>query len=153
MKVRMGFVSNSSSSSFVCDVCGSSYEGWDGMYDVDHFYCQVGHELCGHCSGSVHIAIKALAKDMNRAAEQLEMTDAEFNELMGVEDKEDWIKERVMYDELDSAVCPICNFTHISGSLEAQFLREKFGLKRDEVIQELRTTYKNLKGWEKRNEG
>ena len=30
MKVRIGFVSNSSSSSFVCDVCGEHAEGWDG---------------------------------------------------------------------------------------------------------------------------
>jgi len=29
MKIRNGFVSNSSSSSFTCDVCGMSESGWD----------------------------------------------------------------------------------------------------------------------------
>jgi hypothetical protein len=47
MKVRTGFVSNSSSSSFTCDGCGNTESGWDlclseaGMVD-----CEVGHCLC-----------------------------------------------------------------------------------------------------------
>lgn len=44
MKIRMGFVSNSSSSSFVCDLTGRSYEGYDGEYEVDTVTCEHGHE-------------------------------------------------------------------------------------------------------------
>lgn len=44
MKIRLGFVSNSSSSSFVCDLTGRSYEGYDDEYDVDKVTCEKGHE-------------------------------------------------------------------------------------------------------------
>lgn len=48
MKIRFGFVSNSSSSSYVCEVCGNAESGWDagaaecGMYtcsDHTHIFC------------------------------------------------------------------------------------------------------------------
>ena len=46
MKVRQGFVSNSSSSSFVCDISGASYEGQDGDYgDTKHLCCVKGHNI------------------------------------------------------------------------------------------------------------
>ena len=39
MKIRSGFVSNSSASSFVCDICGEIEAGWDGEYDCEVFSC------------------------------------------------------------------------------------------------------------------
>ncbi len=50
MKIRQGFVSNSSSSSFTCVVCGQTYSGWDACLDDAEMYrCLNGHEFCeGH---------------------------------------------------------------------------------------------------------
>ena len=45
MKRRLGLVSNSSSSSFVCDLTGVSYEGYEGEYDVDVLMCEQGHSF------------------------------------------------------------------------------------------------------------
>lgn len=47
MKIRTGFVSNSSSSSFTCDVCGASFTGYDGEYDEEVYNCVNGHSICG----------------------------------------------------------------------------------------------------------
>lgn len=47
MKKRFGFVSNSSSSSFVCDVCGTVEAGMDACasdFDMTYFSC--GHTVC-----------------------------------------------------------------------------------------------------------
>lgn len=47
MKIRKGFVSNSSSSSFVCSVCGDTQEGFGlSMSDIDYYECINGHVLC-----------------------------------------------------------------------------------------------------------
>jgi hypothetical protein len=44
MKIRTGFVSNSSSSSFVCEITGEEFSGWDaGLDDFDLVECQNGH--------------------------------------------------------------------------------------------------------------
>lgn len=47
MKVRQGFVSNSSSSSFICDACGQDSSGWDlCMDEAGMFQCENGHTIC-----------------------------------------------------------------------------------------------------------
>ena len=47
MKVRRGFVSNSSSSSFVCVICDNVESGYDAsLNDVGICECDNGHTMC-----------------------------------------------------------------------------------------------------------
>ena len=47
MKIRNGYVSNSSSSSFVCDICRAEYSGMDACLDDAGMYsCENGHIIC-----------------------------------------------------------------------------------------------------------
>jgi len=47
MKIRNGFVSNSSSSSFICEICGDARSGWDASpSDVDMEMCEHYHYFC-----------------------------------------------------------------------------------------------------------
>jgi hypothetical protein len=152
MKIRIGFVSNSSSSSFVCSICGDSYSGYDGQYEVKHYECQNGHEICGDCSDDINILIKKLSEDVNYAIKKLELTDAEANELIGAEDKYDCINEWVHFDGLDSSVCPICVLTHVPDYVKLRYVLEKFDLSEKDICDEIREKYTNLKAWENRNE-
>jgi len=55
MKTRQYFVSNSSSSSFICNVCGEDYIGMDaGLNDSGMFECVSGHTICdSHAVGVI----------------------------------------------------------------------------------------------------
>jgi hypothetical protein len=48
MKIRTGFVSNSSSSSFICGICGEVQSGWDlSLSDAEMVECSKhGHIFC-----------------------------------------------------------------------------------------------------------
>ena len=51
MKIRQGFVSNSSSSSFVCEACDEVIEAYDGEGNNE---CVSGHSLCDSCTKDGH---------------------------------------------------------------------------------------------------
>jgi len=47
MKIRSGFVSNSSSSSYICEVCGHDESGYDiGLEYAEMSECTRGHIIC-----------------------------------------------------------------------------------------------------------
>ena len=49
MKYRKSFVTNSSSSSYVCDFCGEVESGWDMcLSDAHMVQCVNGHTMCEH---------------------------------------------------------------------------------------------------------
>ena len=47
MKFRKDFVTNSSSSSYVCEICGRTESGWDmGLSEAEMMECVNGHTFC-----------------------------------------------------------------------------------------------------------
>jgi hypothetical protein len=86
MKIRMGFVSNSSSSSFICEICGRDEGGFDmSLYDAEMVCCEHGHTICiGH----------------------LLCDEETFNELY--EENDD------IYYEFPEKYCPVCQGTSVS---------------------------------------
>lgn len=86
MKVRKGFVSNSSSSSFVCDITGSVESGMDcGLSDFEMVGCAGGHTFMYEGFKDVEAWIEA---------GQIDDTDED-------EDFEEGL--------LPKSLCPICN--------------------------------------------
>lgn len=80
MKYRSDFVTNSSSSSYTCDICGRTESGWDiSLSEAGMFECVDGHTIC---------------KD-----EMLPVPRAEMIKFMDLDD--------VRY-EISEAFCPVC---------------------------------------------
>ena len=116
MKIRYGFVSNSSSSSFTCDICKETVEVYDDG-DGDFLTCEAGHCVCAS-----HIKDKPSLKSLRESAIKLaresygsEELEQELEEIESMDKDylEGYIRE--MCDcELPSASCPLCQFTTIT---------------------------------------
>jgi len=98
MKYRVGFVSNSSSSSFVCVICGEEHSGMDvGLEEAEMVECDNGHIFC--------------VEHLIKKNEQGEEVYSEYGEPITNEDDED---EDEDYGEwryhIPPAHCPVCQF-------------------------------------------
>lgn len=158
MKIRKGFVSNSSSSSFICEVCGNVESGYDMSYDdADFAQCENGHVMCrDHITPMTIEKAKAiLAKQGERkyaTDEFLEMEEADQIEaLMEVDLKyfsSDSMSE-MGYDELPEELCPICALEELSDSDILAYILKEHGSTREYVIEKARKEFGNYENFSK----
>jgi len=123
MKIRTGFVSNSSSSSFTCEFCGRADSGWDmTASEADMCECENGHLLC-----QSHIVSEVLEMNGDSVIEKLGL-DADFD---------------ANFDYIPAERCPLCQFKRVSDGDLINYLLAKVGSTRDEITDELRTKFKS----------
>lgn len=117
MKIRFGFVSNSSTSSFVCDVCGETFSGRDaGLEETEMFQCINGHTVC----------VDEAFEDFSP---WIESVDNEFEAAYEVPEK----------------YCPICQMAIFSASDLAGYLLRRTEIPRDEAFAEVKKANKRRK--------
>lgn len=113
MKIRTGFVSNSSSSSYVCDVCGNAETVWDGaLSDAGFCKCEKGHVICEEHVGKNNILS---AEDIVELARNRTLGDDWYQDeiLAYLGDRDvggalNIAEEYIMERGLPSAACPVC---------------------------------------------
>lgn len=121
MKIRKCFVSNSSSLSFVCDICGEEICGMDiGLADGDMWECEEGHIFCDS-----HMA---------------------NNDEMEKDEEEG---EEIDRYELNSKYCPICQFKSLTTKDLATYLSFINEKTEKEVLEEIKNKYSSYKEFKK----
>lgn len=149
MKYRKDFVTNSSSSSYVCEICGRTETVWDeSLPDIDMMQCVNGHVIC--CDEALAIPSKKelikiilenewnkVSNKQNYSEEELLKMDEDvlFNEFCS----DDW------YYEVPECVCPICQFIEYSESDLSAYLLKEYKIPRDEVFAEIKRFNKRRK--------
>ncbi len=120
MKIRAGFVSNSSSSSYICEVCGDTFEAWDEGFsrfnlvmcrDNDHLFCEC-HRINPTLDGTY---------------------------TMYEEEGED--------DRIDSIHCPICQMQEITNDMVLNYLLHKNGIKYPDVVEEMKESFETFENF------
>jgi hypothetical protein len=153
MKLRNGFVSNSSSSSFICDISGGSEGGFDVcLSDVGMVECENGHtfykgfllnenfyeDLEELFSGEELPTVEEVMKvcpDEESAKEQIEFYK-----------KNGYLDEDMKYGyEIPKAFCPICQMESFARADLVKFALKKLNMTENDLAKEAKTTFKNYK--------
>jgi len=116
MKIRKGFVSNSSSSSFICDVSGEEHQGMDiGLEDAGMYCCTEGHYF---------------------------LEEFLIGELP--EDDEDENGDDIRY-AMPKENCPICSFKCLMEDSMVLYVGKFYNITSNEVFDYMKSTNKRLR--------
>ena len=154
MKFRKDFVTNSSSSSYVCEICGRTESGWDlGLSECEMMECVNGHVFC--CD-------EALEKPTKEEMMKMILENGWTNRWdSGIQDYRDYTEEEISamdediifdkwitdggYYEVPECMCPICQFIEYSEYDLSAYLLKEYGISRDEVFAEVKQLNKRRK--------
>lgn len=138
MKIRNGFVSNSSSSSFTCDVCGENASGMDmNLHDAEMYSCGKHYWCAAHFDPSnswnnIDTYEKALdfLEKLKESKYIYEAYKRNLDALSEEEQKDSACIEECIEDivsdlryEVPNTFCPVCTFKTITPEIESLFLR------------------------------
>lgn len=163
MKIRSGFVSNSSSSSFICDICKGAEEGYAGLAEVEMVRCGAGHVYHLGCGEDYvqPIRFSDIDRDdlINMVVDENKKIIAsgkkEAGTILPVEPSEitdDMIRH--LYeneDDIISSSCAICTLKYIDDATLYQHLLNKYGLNTDSIESEIRKQFSNLAEFDGQN--
>jgi AraC-like DNA-binding protein len=148
MKFRKDFVTNSSSSSYVCEICGRTESGWDlGLSECEMIECVNGHVFC--CDEALETPSKKemikmiLENEWNKdvwTSRSDGYKDYTEDELLAMSEDDlfhDFCSESGYYD-VPECVCPICQFIEYSEYDLSAYLLKEYGISRDEVFAEVK---------------
>ncbi len=160
MKIRNGFVSNSSSSSFTCDVCGDTESGFDiSLDDIEMAECINGHIFCKSHMPNIgeydnidyleafnNFSEKELKdnhkiKSFKKLKEEIKALnkDESFNEA----------KDFITWYGLPKAYCPICMMIEPKADEVSEYLYKKNKTNQSEVFEEIKKTFSDYDSFQK----
>ena len=156
MKIRAGFVSNSSSSSFTCRACGNTESGWDAcLSDFDMVECECGHVLCRSCMNSEgYVDFKFFQDHAYFSSDDQELKSIVFshkpNEIVDFENQEYGDKLEDLYNELENdcgchkSYCPLCTLEIIEDSDCLDYYLKLMNKSKTELIKEISDRFVEL---------
>ena len=155
MKIRLSFVTNSSSSSYICEICGRTESGWDlGLSECEIQECINGHVIC--CDEALERPTKKemiqmiLENEWNkqynyRTHTETIITEEELNDMHEDELYEEFITESHGHYMAPECTCPICQFIEYSEYDLSAFLLKAYKVPREEVFAEVKKFNKRRK--------
>lgn len=153
MKFRKDFVTNSSSSSYICEICGCAESGWDAAPDdVGMCECECGHVFCSEhrVTASPADFLEWFFNTESLTEEQKSAIESACKD-MCTEDIKEYLIENEYTDEdffsdneLPDIECPICSFKVVSDDDLSKYKSILLNKTDEEITTEIQERFENM---------
>ena len=150
MKIREGFVSNSSSSSFTCCISGRNISGYDMcMSEAEMVECEKGHMMY---EDYMYDYLKKIVKEGIKVVRSLfdEDTVKDFNDIINGRGQDELTDDEI-YDaimqvrnmrcEFPSGFCPVCQLENVIEEYILRYLLKRMGRTKSNLSEEIQERY------------
>ena len=144
MKIRLDFVTNSSSSSFICDICDRTESGFNiSSFELGIGECHNNHWICFDCiekEYSSEFIKQEIARELNLSEEFKRKLDnlESFDDILST------LYENDLYLEyIPNSICPVCNFKEIATYDLEGYKTYLLGKSNDKLREEIKNRFKN----------
>lgn len=155
VKYRTGFVSNSSSSSYICEVCGEIFSGWDtGFEEFGLYECVNNHVFCeDHAKEKPYITKERMIELFEKEKSWIDKDKME-GILKTIEKGDEFEIEELLEDYLENGrydvipeQCPLCSLIEINDSDRIDYLMLRGEYTYGSLLKEIRERFKNYDGF------
>lgn len=168
MKYRLSFVTNSSSSCYVCDICGHNESGMDlGLSDAGMYECVNGHTFCEHHVDESKIDKRAILKVIIEEKIEKVKQSKYYTEEDKIKKINEYLEENTQIDEVDedeledmlyeydfryempSSACPICQFESLIDDDLALYFEKLNNITDQELKEKIKSEFQSYDEFKK----
>jgi len=149
MKIRKDFVTNSSSSSYICNICGREESGYDVDFrEYEFVECENGHLFCTEHINLNNKDVTEYLKSKDVSGEEVKqiLKDVTKNQLLETLDK--WYtdnEDEDIYYIFPSELCPICQMKECSSDDINNYKNVLLGKSNNEIFKLAKEKFKTYK--------
>lgn len=147
MKIRNGFVSNSSSSSFVCEICGRAEGGYElGLSEAGMTECENYHVFCEEhlleidYASIASLKIKSLYTEPYDEDTLQDLLELE-KDLSRYEIRKILRNHDIDEDYVSETECPICQMQEITDRDLLAYIYQRFNINETEMTEEMKKRF------------
>ena len=154
MKTRNGFVSNSSSSSFTCDVCGHNVAGYDMSFeDICMWMCSAGHYFCDSHKLDISPTVEEMREELILGSYPEEKKEpfrlAKDEDIPKLFEEFEFNEGGTARYETMKCWCPVCQITSLPPKEMLKYLLVTSQKTKQEVCAEIKEKYGDYQSFRK----